>query len=406
MLKRFAAVLFFPILVLNLSAQNTNSVYSRYGYGNLENPAMGKARSMGSIGYGIHQPSLLNVLNPAGNADVDTMNMLFDFNASYQMSRFKQGELTQSNPNAYFENAGIKFALKRNWGMVLGLYQTSKVGFSYNEYGYNSLEDDDYVVNYAGSGGLNTVFLGTGFKIFRGFSLGVNLNYNFGDISNTVTTSYDASGTSDEVRLEHLMLRYPGLDLGIQYDIKTSKKSFMTLGASYSEYLKTSGEFYLMKRSADTTETTNYYDFRMARTLGVGLSYNYDERLTLGLDFQRKMFGSGLFMNSSDSLKNYTRVALGMEFLPSVNTDKYFKAVRYRAGFQYTEQYLKDPGSFRTISLNLGAGLPLRAQRTVLNVGFELGKLLTPSGQYIQENYYKLSLGLTFNESWFFHYKL
>src|SRR5665647_3720667 len=84
--KLLPATLFLLLTLQTLLAQNTNSTYSRYGFGNLETPAMGKTRAMGGIGYGIHERGLINVQNPASFADVDTMNMLFDFGMSGPVS--------------------------------------------------------------------------------------------------------------------------------------------------------------------------------------------------------------------------------------------------------------------------------------------------------------------------------
>src|SRR5665647_1873701 len=115
--KLLPATLFLLLTLQTLLAQNTNSTYSRYGYGYLETPAMGKTRAMGGIGYGIHDRGLINVLNPASFADVDTMNMLFDFGLSAQLTSFKEGAVNQYNPNAYLDHVGMKFALKPKWGV-------------------------------------------------------------------------------------------------------------------------------------------------------------------------------------------------------------------------------------------------------------------------------------------------
>lgn len=412
LLKRFSVSIILLTVASVLSAQNTNSVYSRYAFGVLENPAMGKARSMGGIGYGFHDNQLLNVLNPASYADVDTLNMLFEFGMSAQMTSFKEGSLRQRNPNGYVDNVGMKFALKPNWGVALGLYQFSKVGYEYHS--TTTLidpqgEDINFTNSYLGSGGLNTVFLGTGFSLFKGLSLGANLNYTFGMIGHTRATNYLTSGINNETNHEYLFLGMPGLDLGLQYDIKLSPKSNLTAGLSFSSFLPVRGELYNASMSTDTVEATTFHDFKLGNTLGVGLTYAYEDRLTLGLDYQYKMLGNSVYMGASDSLKNQTRIAVGVEYLPSSVTSSYLKAIRYRMGFQYSDLYLKSPGQFKSAALTFGFGLPIRRQQatlSTLNLGFELGKLLTPNTSFIQESYYKVSLGVTFNELWFFKMKL
>lgn len=407
--KLLPATLFLLLSLQTLLAQNTNSTYSRYGFGNLENPAMGKSRAMGGIGYGIHDRGLINVLNPASFADVDTMNMLFDLGLSVQYTSFKEGAVRQHNPNAYLDHVGMKFALKPNWGMALGLVPYSKVGYNFSKdfsFTNTPVGDLEYTNTYAGSGGLNTFFLGTGAYLTKGLSVGANLKYTFGVLTNTTATNYSTSGINNEQNINYLFLSAPSLDLGFQYDLPLSSKSFLTLGASVSASLPFKGEDYDVTISSDTTETTNYHDFSLPTTFGAGISYNWDKRLTVGLDYQNQRFSQTTFMGVKDSLRDNSRIALGVEYLPSLIAEHYYQAIRYRGGFQFNDMYLKQPGHLKSASLSLGLGLPLRGQKSMLNLSFEAGKLFTPNASFISETFYKFSIDVSFNELWFFKMKL
>jgi hypothetical protein len=411
--KSIPATLFLLLTLQTLLAQNTNSTYSRYAYGSLETPAMGKTRAMGGIGYGIHERGLIDVLNPASYADVDTMNMLFDMGMSAQFTAFKEGSVHQYNPNAYLDHVGMKFALKPNWGMALGLVPFSKVGYNFSQtfsFDNTPIGDLDYTTTYTGSGGLNTFFLGTGVQLSKGFSVGANLKYTFGLLSNTTATKYSTSGINNEQNLNYLFLKCPSLDLGLQYDLPLSKKSFLTLGATVSAALPFKGELYNVNIASDTLETTTYHNFQLPTTIGAGLSYNWDNRFTVGLDYQNQRFSQTTFMGVKDSLRDNNRIALGVEYLPSTNAEHYYQAIRYRGGFQFNDMYLKQPGHLQSAALSLGVGLPLRGQlqsrNSMLNFGFEMGRLFTPNASYISETYYKVSIDISFNELWFFKMKL
>ncbi|OPZ97149.1 MAG: hypothetical protein BWY72_01339 [Bacteroidetes bacterium ADurb.Bin416] len=110
----------------------------------------------------------------------------------------------------------------------------------------------------------------------------------------------------------------------------------------------------------------------------------------------------------TDSLTNRSQLSVGMEYLPSYVTNRYYKAIKYRLGATYSNSYIgNDVGDLRNIGLTVGFGLPLRGnQRSALNVAFEVGKLLPPRSDMVNETYYKVSIGMTFNESWFFKRKL
>jgi len=160
----FAALSLF-LLLSNVSAQNTNSVYSRYGYGILDNPALGKSRAMGGIGYGLRDNGSINMLNPASYSAVDTMNFVFDFGVSSSYSRFEENGQKQSNPNGKFDYVAMKIPLKKYWGATLGLVPYSNVGYSFSSDETTSTGDVNYTKTYQGSGGLNAVFLGTGISL-------------------------------------------------------------------------------------------------------------------------------------------------------------------------------------------------------------------------------------------------
>lgn len=407
--KTLPATLFLLLTLQTLLAQNTNSTYSRYGYGNLETPAMGKTRAMGGIGYGIHESGLIDVLNPASFADVDTMNMLFDFGLSAQFTAFKEGSVHQYNPNAYLDHVGMKFALKPNWGMAIGLVPFSKVGYNFSQtfsYENTPVGSLEYTNTYTGTGGLNTFFLGTGFKLGKNLMLGANLKYTFGMLSNTTSINYTTSGLNDEQNLNYLFIKSPALDLGMQYDLKLTKNSFLTIGASASMALPLKGELYNVNIASDTLETTSYHNFQLPTTIGAGLSYNWDNRLTVGLDYQNQRYSQSTFMGVGDSLRDNSRIALGVEYLPSTIAEHYYQAIRYRGGFQFNDMYLKQPGHLQSAALSLGLGLPLRGQKSMLNLSFEAGRLFTPNASFISETYYKFSIDVSFNELWFFKLKL
>lgn len=54
--------------------------------------------------------------------------------------------------------------------------------------------------------------------------------------------------------------------------------------------------------------------------------------------------------------------------------------------------------------ITFGVGLPLDATNdpfSNINIGFEIGKRGTTSADLIQENYFKINLGISLNAKWF-----
>jgi hypothetical protein len=409
--KMFFAALSLLLFWGNLSAQNTNSPYSRYGFGTLENQIMGKSRAMGGIGYGLRENGIINPLNPASYSAVDTMNLLFDFGLSASYYNFKEDGSSQGDLNAGLDYLGMKIALKPNWGLALGLMPYSKVGYSFGD-SYTTRDMDNkkitYDKSYGGSGGLNTLFLGSSAMLGDNLSLGFNFKYIFGEIAHYTSISSTYSGFSSQYFSQNWYLNALSLDLGAQYEIKFGKKRKVIIGAVFtrkSSFIRRS--VYEFTIANDTTDNTKKYTFGLPNTLGVGFTYTYDNRLTVGMDYQMQAWSKSSYFNKKDSLSDNTKISFGLEYLPSLITTNYFQAIKYRFGMQYADSYIKFPdGSIKSVGVTLGFGLPLKGQRSSLNVSFEAGKLIVPNSSYISENYYKLALDVAFNELWFFKRKL
>lgn len=393
-----------------LSAQNTNSPYSRYGFGSLESPALGKNRAMGGIGYGLREKGLINPMNPASYSSVDTLNFVFDFGVSSACSFFKENDIHQVNPNGRFDYVAMKVPLKRYWGLALGLMPFSSVGYSYSENKNTGLGDVDYTETFIGTGGLNTLFLGTGISLGKHLSLGANLKYVFGTISHIGSEVYSSSTFNSFYNYENWYLGTPTLDLGIQYQLDWGKKNKAVIGASYtnaSAFKLNDVDKIKLVPSKDTTTTSSTYAFDLPNSFGLGVSYTYDNRLTVGLDYEKQSWSESKFFGVKDSLSDNTKISFGVEYLPALIATNYFQAIKYRFGMHYTDSYLNFPdGNIKNAGLSLGFGLPLRGQKSSLNFAIEAGRLILPSSLTISERYYKISLGVSFNELWFFKRKL
>ena len=73
---------------------------------------------------------------------------------------------------------------------------------------------------------------------------------------------------------------------------------------------------------SNTGATMNNRDtvaaFGSPMSLGVGFSYVYDKRLTVGADFTFQKWSSVTYMNEKNAFCNRTKIALGAEFLQTL----------------------------------------------------------------------------------------
>ncbi|MCD8176696.1 MAG: hypothetical protein LUE98_04445 [Tannerellaceae bacterium] len=81
--------------------------------------------------------------------------------------------------------------------------------------------------------------------------------------------------------------------------------------------------------------------------------------------------------------------------------------VRYRAGAHYSNSYLKiDDNSYNEYGVSVGFGLPLLDQRSLVNLSFEYVKIKPDARPLIDEQYFRFTVNYTFNEHWFFKFKV
>lgn len=119
--------------------------------------------------------------------------------------------------------------------------------------------------------------------------------------------------------------------------------------------------------------------------------------------------GKGSYQLKSGMLKDMHRVNVGAEFVPSANSVKFFKRVRYRIGAGYTTPYyyINSGDGPKEYHVSLGFGIPIinnYNHRSILNISAEWNR--RSATNLVKENTFRINVGLTFNERWFAKWKV
>jgi hypothetical protein len=299
-------------------------------------------------------------------------------------------------------------------GVGFGLIPYSSVGYQ-----IQSLSSADGGINrrYDGSGGLNKAFLGAAYKISPKFSLGADVNYNFGTIENSglVFVNDVPVGTRE---LNNSKLSGVDFSFGAMYQTKIYKKISLFTSLSYKL------ESDLTSNNTSSVSIVNYNtDFNFS-TVEDGDEVSDTRILTLpskisaglGIGEARKwlvgaqaVIGSvGNLVNSYNqsnavSYEKSMKYSLGGYFVPNYNSfSSYAKRIVYRAGLKYEKTGLiVNSESINDMGFTLGFGLPITGSFSNINFGFEMGKRGTTNAGLIQENYANFSVGLSLNDRWF-----
>lgn len=407
---------------------NTNSPYTRYGFGQLSDQSFGNGKAMGGIGYGLREKSHINVLNPASYTAIDSLTFLLEGGLSLQNTNISDGTMRKNVKNSSFDYLAMQFRLNKRFAMSIGFLPFSNVGYSTsaqenvpdNTPGGNS--SSNYIANHSftGDGGLHQLYAGIGFKILKNLSVGVNGSYFFGSVNHSVNTSFNTTNVYSVIQQSQVTIKDYKLDFGIQYTQPFGKKHRVTLGAVYSLKHRMNSEAFNYIQKIDensniiSQNTTEIQDgFQLPHFFGGGFTYVYADKLTVGFDYTLQKWSDAKYYGAYNNLVDRSKYAFGVEYLPSTITRKYFGKVKYRAGFYYSDPYIKVENSngmlekgAREFGISAGVGLPVFNSKSILSISGQYIKVTPKVKGMLDEQYLKLNIGLTFNERWFMKWKV
>lgn len=439
--SRIIAILFSLLAAVQVDAQtNGNSPYSRYGLGDIVDDNFLHLRQMGGLGSSYVDAYQINIVNPASYASLRAT--AFDIGISAKRSTLTSGDLTNKSWSGNLQYLSLAFPLgnplneildqkkrKFNLGMSFTLMPNSTVG-----YNIQAEEDIDGIGNvtraFAGDGGSYKALWGNAIK-YKDFSFGVNLGYLFGNIEynqsitfndipegyqNLFASKYSMNGglfgaglmytkVLNLKKLEDKVDKQPRIiSAGVRMKSATGFNTNLTESKLAIQNVTSGGQF------IDTLSINTEPDGsgKLPMEVGLGVSYYHGQKFMIGFDASATNWST--YENDADDnvvnnpLKNTTSVSLGGFYRPNYNSyNRYFKRVYYRYGLYHRT----DPRSIGgtqvdSYGLTFGMGMPFIYQRKIshANIGFEFGK--KGSGTAIEENFFGINLGFTFNDDeWF-----
>lgn len=395
-----------------IAQNNTNSPYTRYGYGQLVDQGFGKSKGMGGVAYALRDNSQINPLNPASYTAIDSLTFIFEGGASMQNTNFSDGKTKLNAKNSSFDYLALQFRLKKWMAMSAGVLPMSNVGYRLNEINTDYDNEEAYnVITRDGDGGLHQFYIGMGFKPFNRFAFGANISYVWGDINRNTTLTFPNSPVeSNRVKNRNTSIAMKGVkfDFGVQYIQPLSQKSDLTIGAVYSPKMRLSNDVELVSVQNVLVVTDTTSSFQLPHSFGLGVAYNWAGKLTASMDVLHQKWSSAKYMGNTKALSDLTRIGIGAEYMPNPLSRKYFANVRYRLGFHYSDSYYKinNRRASREYGISGGFGLPIPKTKSIINISAQYIRVDGRADNLLKENYLRINIGLVFNERWFFKRKI
>lgn len=426
------ALLTAAILPVWGQTNGSNSPYSRYGFGLLNDGGNAFNKAMSGTAYGMRNGTQLNYKNPASYSAIDSLTMLFDFGMSLQNGNISQNGLKTNAKNTSIDYISAGFRLGKNLGMSLGMTPFSTAGYATvrEEKFQSGLDEYRQALEYKGDGGLHEVYAGIGWSPFRSFSIGMNAGYLWGELEHTIQMSFDDSHINTTRQMYYADIRTYKLDWGLQYELPVNKKNTLTLGLTYGlgHEIDNKAYYYNQKYSShnlvggDTLIASKA--FELPHTFGAGLTWTHNQSVRLGVDYTFQKWGKTkyptiqkgadgqelAYQSTAGQFMDMHKVSVGFEYVPDAEALKWRKRVRYRAGFAFSTPYTKVDGKDgpQNFLASLGVSLPIinmHNNRTFVNVSAQYEHVKPKFAGMITENYIRLCIGISFNERWFMKWK-
>lgn len=406
-IRNLIALLLSLTAISGIYAQNgVMSPYSRFGYGFLSDNATAAQRTMGGTGYAMNSGRQINVMNPASYAAMDSLTFLFDMGIDLTAVWSSEGKTRENNFGGGLDYITMQFPIGRYMGASIGLLPYSSVGYAFGS------TIDNGAVTHSGSGSLNQLYLGLAGKPFRGFTIGANIAYLFGNLVNDV---YAISEYSSTTLFERTMsVRDYNLDIGAQYSFKAGRSNRITLGLVYTPAKNLHGDVYgiYYDTSAEVVvPDTVPGDHSMAgqystpEKWGAGINWQYADKLMIEADFTYQPWSKAKFGTVENFEKttfaNRYRAGIGAQYI-SNSRGNYAQRMQFRLGAFYNRDYvmIRD-NNVRDFGVSAGVGLPVPGFKSVINIGFEYRHRRSYPLSLVKENYFNITLGINFNEMWF-----
>lgn len=419
------------LCVLPLGAQNdaftSYSPYSMYGIGDVSKFGSAYNKSMGGVGIATRDKRNINILNPAAVTEREIQSVMFDFSITEGNRYYAQKDMHSSNNTFNINSITMSFPIFKPMAMYFGIAPYSDIGYKITAW-----ETDKTIIAHTGSilntvqgyGGLYNGFIGTGFALFKGFSVGGELDYIFGNLHKDNTFEM-ASSTHRSINSGYtLTLRALTGKFGAQYAFPIAGEVSAVVGATYKLETSLKGtvdrfEIQTISSINDSTPSPRTYSdvlekgkVKLASEIGTGIALKGGDKWSAEVNYLRsdwtssgmdKVIGFANVGNAVFSASTSQSVRAGFSYVPNRNDIRYYRRrITYRAGAYWDQAYCKIDGmDLNAVGVTLGATFPVFRLSNGITLGMDFGQRGSKAGNLIRERYVNFHIGINIHDVWF-----
>lgn len=403
---------------LEATGQAARSPFSSFGIGEPYGSALVNQQGMAGVGVSYPQFYFINNQNPALLV-YNSVNTAFQAGIVMEQRRISNDTLTEKSQGGNMNYLVTAFPIKPGrWTTSVGLTPYTSVNYL--------LEYEDQVVGRPeavrvtedGSGGLTQLYWSNGVRIVRGFSVGVKASYIFSSIvksyeNQLVNTSQPINYIAGVEEKSYVQGFTFGVGASFSKDSLFNRSRYrLSIGAVYNFATD------LRAKKTDRIFRTNSVDdrtdesvlpssvdgsFAIPASFTVGVTLSRNLQWAIGTEFSYQDWRDFRDVNGQpETLQPAWRGAIGGEITPDIfDADNYLKRMTYRVGFSIEDTpFLVNGNSVRDLGINFGFSLPAGRENSV-DLAFRYGKRGDRADHGLEEGYFKVYFGITFNDRWF-----
>ncbi len=412
MTRSILTVVFLLAITGSWAQSRTSSPYSFFGLGQqtfrgtIENRSMAGIRSYSDS---IH----LNLQNPAAYGKLKLTAYTIGLDHTETFATSDNGDEEYDATAIQYISVGVPVSRKTAFGF--GLIPINSVGYTIG----NIDAIDGRYSRFVGEGSLNRAYFTLGHQLTPTISLGAEFRYNFGEETNSSSIFFrevefgtnevnetDLSGISFNLAANYDKVLENGHQIGAtivyQPEADITARN-VTRVSPFILAIDLTENVFNTQQSEETKQ-----DLKLPQELTGGVSYGRPLKWNLAGEYSIRgssSSGARSFAPDNAVFTDAMSMRVGGFYIPNYNSiTSYWDRVVYRGGLRYEETGLRLNGEdINEFGISFGLGLPVGTGNSFsnANIGFEYGQRGTQNAGLIKEDFFSISIGLSFNDRWF-----
>ncbi|MEJ0102541.1 MAG: hypothetical protein WDO19_08305 [Bacteroidota bacterium] len=404
-IKKCCCLITANAICLFVFSQNTNSPYSVYGIGNIDNNIYNRTSGMGGTGLAIKSSVFLIDNNPASLAGLSRSFYVASLNATGRTNSFAGDPINSENNKSkdfWIKNFSLAVKVNKFWASGFGFNQFSNVNYNLNGSRFVEGSADAYSIAYQGDGGLNEYYWTNAVSLGKHFSIGIKSSFIAGSINKTEILS-EASLTSTISTKQQDYYRNFRFQGGALYETALNKQWNVSLGG---RYVPKTGLIYdrtltVTENGADV-ETDKYLSdgkFYLPVTYAGGIALKHKNKTTFAADYTYEDWSSLGIKDQGWQLISSRRISAGAEF-SNYKSDRGLIVENrfYQVGAYLNNSYLQ----VRNTPINewgITAGMGGSIKNSFLySLSLQGGVRGTTTQKLIRETFFGFTLSLSYRD--------